>query len=159
MWKRFFLHKGFLQITFESEIILLVFQTSFWFKRFRENKASEWFVISWTNCYDMFFFKLPFCPNDWLHIKQLKGLSFSWTVLTWIFIVLFCPNDLLQIKQMVFHLHELFSHEPLNHFYVQMIGYRTNTEILWFLHALFSHAYSNYFLVQKTFCKSNISSL
>ena len=43
-------------------------------------------------------FKQPFCPNDWLQIKQMNGFLFSWTVWTCLFKTFFCPNDSLQIK-------------------------------------------------------------
>ena len=184
MWKRFFLHKGFLQITFESEIFLLVFQTSFWFKRFRENKASEWFVISWTNCYMFFqiallskwlaanqaierFVIFMNCSNmnihsaflsKWFAANQANGFSSPWTVLTWTIKPLLCPNDWLQNK----HWNSLIpSCTVLTCLFKLFFSPKDLLQIKHFkslipsIPSLFGHVYSNQFLVQKISCNSS----
>ena len=46
--------------------------------------------------------KSDLCPNDFLQIWQLKFLTFSWTVLTCLFKFETSPNDFLQIWQWKF---------------------------------------------------------
>ena len=105
--------------------IQMFFQLAIFSKRLFTNQAFSWTALT---C----LFREPFSPNDWLQIKQVNGLSFSWTVLIW-----FLENFLTQMiackasKWMVYHFHELFLHVFSDWFFVQMIV--ANQASKWFI--------------------------